>query len=186
MWTERAFYLRKITVRSVKREVEVPQPLAELAKEPLEWKCVGITDASWDLYAGASLIGALRLGAMRMSGTAEIAPGRWKIFRMGLFGSVHVSAEGARTEAAKFSKKWYRGRVKLETGQELEWGPTNFWATRWAWTGENGQPAVEFRRKGWLGRANMALVAPEARAMGELPVLLILGQFLMIRRAQAH
>lgn len=164
----------------------MPQPLAELAKEPLEWKCVGITDGSWDLYGGGAPIGTLRLGALRMSGAAEIQPAKWKIFRMGLFGSVHVAAEGAKTEAAKFSKKWYRGRVKLDTGREFEWGPTNFWATRWAWTGENGQPAIEFSRKGWMGRANLAVVSPEARAMPELGVMLVLGQFLMIRRAQAH
>ena len=169
-----------------KREADVLQPLAELVKQPLEWKCKGLTDAAWDLYSGSDLIGALRLGALRMSGTAEIQPTKWKIFRMGLFGSVHVSAEGAKSEVAKFSKKWYRGRVKLDTGRELEWGPTNFWATRWAWTGEGGQPMVEFRRKGWMGRANLAHVAPEARGMHELGVLLILGQFLMIRRAQAH
>ena len=52
------------------------------------YKGIGFTDAAWDLYSGSALIGALRLGAMRMSGTAEIQPTKWKIFRMGLFGSV--------------------------------------------------------------------------------------------------
>ena len=162
------------------------QPLAELAKEPLEWKCIGITDSSWDLRGAGGVAGTLRLGALGTSGEAEIAPTKWKIFRMGLFGGVRVVAAGAHREAASYSQKWYRGRVKLETGRELEWGPTNFWATRWAFTADNRQPVVEFRRKGWLGRANEVVVAPEARGASDLGVLLVLGQFLMIKRARAH
>lgn len=164
------------------------QPLADLALQPLEWKCVGVfTDSSWDLWATTTRLGGLRLGAMRMSGTAEVGSAHWKLYQVGILGGqIRMRADGAKVDAAVFSKKWYRGRVKLETGRELEWGPTNFWATRWAFTSENRQVVLEFRRKGWLGRAMTVTVAPESRGAGDLGVLLVLGQFLMIRRAQAH
>lgn len=163
------------------------QPLAEVALQPLEWKCLGVfTDSSWALWAPGVRLGELRLGAMRMSGTAELGTNHWKLYQVGILGGqIRMRADGAKTDAAVFTRKWYRGRVKLETGRELEWGPTNFWATRWAFTSENRQPLVTFRRH-WLGRAVSATVAPEARGAGDLGVLLVLGQFLMIRRAQAH
>ena len=161
-------------------------PIAELARDPLEWKAVGLTDRAWDLYAGGQRSGEMRVGALRSSAAAEIGKAKWKVMTVGLFGKTVVLAEGAHRETAAFTRKWYRGRVKFDTGRELEWGPTNFWTTRWAFTAENRQPLVLFRRKGFFRRTTVIELAPEARGMGELAVLLIIGQFLMIRRQGAH
>ncbi|HEY2824082.1 MAG TPA: hypothetical protein VGI83_00910 [Gemmatimonadales bacterium] len=174
-----------------KREVDLLQPLAGLVVEPLEWRRTGWSDRSWELHAASAVVGELKLeGTFRVRAVGQTSAGRWQIERLGFFGRQIEVRTATGGVAATVQRGWLgKGRVRLQTGRELNWLPTNFWMNRWAFVGEQGQSFVEFAPGGGVFRRNyLVRVAPEARGMHELPVMIMLGHFLDVlrRRSQRH
>jgi hypothetical protein len=166
------------------------QSLAELAMEPLEWRCAGWGDRSWELHAASALLGTLRLeGVFRITARAETDTGQWHLTRTGFFGRrIEVHEAGAMREVASVNRGWLgRATVRFATGREIAWEPINFWTTQWAFLAEHRQPLVEFGRgPGFLKRIYTVKVVRDARGLKELPILVTLGLFLLVLRARSQ
>jgi len=160
----------------------------------------GADRGAWDALRGkgeryelrsADVVEA-RLWYQRRSGAQGCAgEGRWRFSRAGFWHPrVIIEAAGSRREIARFTTRWLgTGSLEMPDGARFHWGPSNFWQSQWAWQDGAGAPLLRFGRGGghtWgPGKAAGSVTVDEAsRTLPELPLLLLLGWYLELLRAQ--
>lgn len=152
---------------------------------------------TWEyaLRSGQAVIGTISLkDDVRMQAVAESAKGRW-LFEKKWFPTEKVMLRQADShtdaDVAVFRNTWTRKKAALEFryGQTFYWVPANVWRTNCVFTNAYGEPLVHFNRRSNLfacflipkgqskGRVE---IEHSARLMNELPLLTLLGCYLMI------
>ena len=77
--------------------------------------------------------------------------------------------------------------VRFASGLEYRWEREGFWRPRYFWAAEDRKPLLTFRTVLGFGRCSEMIVDPAARALAELPVLVLLGGYVMaMMSAQTH
>lgn len=88
-----------------------------------------------------------------------------------------------------YQRKWTgtSGQLVFPDGREFKWGKANFWGTQKAWTDLPGNTVFVQCSTGGFSRKVNVVITPEAAAIPELSLLLVLGLYniLVERRAAA-
>lgn len=112
------------------------------------------------------------------------APGnRWSFSRKGFFNRrIEIKSIGTGDEPATYS---YSGsRLEFKDGRVYFWRRSNFWATKWAWVDEDGQPLVGFETGGMMRLRGDLSIPPEATELPSLALLVFLGWYLTVLNRQ--
>ncbi len=160
------------------------RPLRDSLYGDLFWSRPAFFRRELQLEAGSELLARLRWEKMlSFEAVGESADGRW-IFgrhRLGsLRGQVLVRDAATRTLVATFIRSWRgTGTLRFVSGAEYRWEREGFWRTRLFWSSAQQERLVTYAsRFGWHSRYLME-VDPGAHRAEELPVLVLLGAYLM-------
>ena len=145
----------------------------------LQWVRPSLWRREWELRAGGELVATMRCrGAFRQVGIVESADRAWTFERVGWFRNDVVVRAGEREIATFRSRAFgHAGELIFASGQRFEMG-INFWMSRLEVRAGGGEPIVVHRRHGFTGRTVDVEVAPSARTLPELIVLVTFGWFL--------
>ena len=136
------------------------------------------------LEAGSERLATLRWEKwFSFEAVAESADGRWIIGRQrstSLFGDHVVRDTTSGDEVAAFKRSWRgTGVARFASGAEYGWRREGFWRPRYFWAAKDGRPLLSFRTVLGFGRSYTMDVDPPARSLVELPVLVLLGGYVM-------
>jgi len=157
--------------------------ISDVADRELTWTQPSFARQAFELTEHGAPVG--RLVFPRMLGTlaeAESGEGTWTFKRVGFFHQrATVRAPGAEVDLATFQNNtWHSGGtlVFLEGGRFR--ATTNFWNTRFAWETEDERSLVRFHYGGAFKLSATVEIQDSARALPELPVLVLFGWYLCV------
>ncbi|HET9211305.1 MAG TPA: hypothetical protein VFR03_12940 [Thermoanaerobaculia bacterium] len=164
------------------RTIQEAAPSTFCWQQPQAFKC------EYELRAGDELLGAIRK-TRRFSAAmeAEIGDTRFTFEPAGFFRSrVAVREADAAGEPAVFQAGFCGGgQLLLPDGRSYRWKMTSFWGSRWAFLDDSDRPLVSFRPRNRVFRTGAGVeIGPGALRMPELPVLVLLGWYLLLRIRQ--
>jgi hypothetical protein len=162
------------------RTIRAAAPSTLSWQQPQAFKC------EYELRAGDELLGTLRrTGAFGMPMEAEIGASRFTLKPGGFFRSrITVREAGATGEPAVFGRNGFleRGELALPDGRGYRWKMMSFWSSRWAFLDDSDRPLVSFTSRNRFLRTGCEVeIGPGALARPELPVLVLLGWYLLLR-----
>lgn len=168
------------------------ESLSKLTSTRLEWIQPRRSERAFELKAGGEVVATLAFkSAFGTMAAAEAAGGRWTFKRVGFLNPrVTVREAGSEADRAVFHARWLGdGRLEFDYGAAFRWESTNFWATEWRFAAADGTPLVTLHpgleKEGlsdlFKTQAHVEITAGGAKAP-ELPVLVLLGWYLMILR----
>ena len=167
------------------------RPLRDSLYGDLLWSRPGFFRRELQLEAGSEILATLRWERMlSFDAVGESADGRWAFVRAGsLRGNVLVRDPVTRSVVATFTSTWRgTGTLRFETGAEYAWKREGFWRTRHFWSSSQNECVIAYAsRLGWHRRYEME-VDPAAHRLAQLPVLALLGAYLvtMSSRKSSH
>lgn len=163
--------------------------LAEARGLRLAWVKPSFRRADYVLRAGDHDIATLRVtGARGTRAQGEFADQAWTIESGGPWMSkVIVREPGHDADVAVLAMSmWGGGLVDFARGGQFRWRRRGFGGRRWLFATYGHEPLLTFsHRISWRRRAVEVEVDPAAWALRELPVLLLLGAYLMRRGSRA-
>ena len=175
-------------------ELTGARPLGERLYGDLVWSRPGIFSREWRLEAGSELLAVLRWErVLSFEAVAETGDGRWTIGRHrrgSLLGQVVV--RDARTQAvvATHTSSWREtGAARFASGAEFKWVREGFWRPTHFWSTPDRPQLIGFKTLMSWKRSVEMHVDPAAHGLAELPVLVLLGAYLMAMaaaRSHAH
>lgn len=166
------------------------QPIPETGQQELVWVQPRARTLAYELYAGETLVATL---SWQKGSQAEAnAAGCQWIFERGGFWHSRITARAADSDAevAALTSRWDgTGTLECAGGRRFRWSAENLWHTQWAWQDADGIPLMHFGGKPGAekgGRASKGVVelTPAAVALTELPLLVLLGWYLVVLHAQ--
>lgn len=155
------------------------------------WVQPKLSHRNFELRAGDLLFATLEFqSAWGSLATAICSDGNWSFKRVGFFNPrVTVRSAGQETDLAVYRPKWTgtEGELAFLSGQHFHWKAANFWATQYAFVMPDGSPILTFKpgvEEGHLSdffkyQARVE-IEPGVIRIPELPVLALLGWYLMI------
>jgi hypothetical protein len=163
------------------------KPIKEYTGKGLKWVQPSAMKMEYELQAGQELTARLRFRSSFGSfATAESADGCWTFKRVGFF-QTHVSIRrcGDETDLAVFRNNTWKGGGTLEFPSGFRYlATTNFWQTHLDFQTENGGSLVSFHSGGFIHLSADVEIAPVGALLGELPLLVLLGWYLVIMMHQ--
>ncbi len=159
--------------------------IQDAAPSTLSWQQPQALRCEYELRAGDELLATLRK-PRKLGRTMEAETGgaRFTLEPSGFFRRRVILREaGAAGEPAVFQSGFCGGgRLALPDGRSYRFKMMSFWGGRWAFVDASDRPLVRFRSRNRLFRAGCDVeIDPGARALPELPVLLLLGWYLCLR-----
>jgi len=175
-------------------ELASARPLADGLYGDLVWSRPGLFTRELRLESGSELLALLRWEKLfSFEAVGESADGRWIFGRRhaaSLLGTVVVREADSQAEVATFPRQWRgTGTLRFASGTESTWGRSGFWRPTHVWSTPMQPRLVAFQRSYGLRRHYLMEVDSVARGVAELPVLVLLGGYLMVllaRRGHAH
>lgn len=164
-----------------------PQPtnalkrLDEAAGRSLAWVETQKFPRSYQLLADGDLFATMHWESIWKSrALAQAADARWALEHQGFFHNrVEISEAGSGAVLATFKSGWAgKGQLLLPDGRQFRWGRPSFWATDMAFRDERGSILLRYKTR-LLSTGSQVLIEPIAFGMRELPLLVLLGWYLM-------
>lgn len=155
----------------------------DVAGRELTWAQPSFARQAFELTEHGAPVG--RLVFPRMLGTlAEglTGDGSWTFKRVGFWQQrATVRTPGAEGDLAVFQNNTWHGGGTLEFAQGARFrATTNFWSTRFAWETEGEEALVRFHYGGAFKLSASVEIQESARALPELPVLVLFGWYLCV------
>ncbi len=139
------------------------------------------------LESGSERLALLRREKLfRLEVIAVCADGRWRISRQGIGRRANVVVRDAATDApvATFTRHWRGpGEVQFESGARYAWGRSGFLRAVWFWSQDSDTKLIAYSWVVSFKRLFTMEVDPGAHRRAELPVLVLLGAYLMMAAA---
>lgn len=158
--------------------------LAELVGQELKWVQPHAMKREYELRAGDEIAATLRFrNAFGSFAAAAGADGEWTFKRVGFLQTrVTIRAAGSENDLAVFKNNTWKGGGTLELPDGRSYpADTNFWATRYAFKTETGEPLIRYRKiGGFLHMSSAVEIDPLARHMPEMPWMVMLGWYLTL------
>ncbi len=181
-----------MTAATDRGELFGARPLRERLYGDLVWSRPGVFSRQMRLEAGSELLAVLRWERLlSFEAVAETGDGRWIIGRHAT-GTPRwqVVARDARSlaEVATYTHSWRGPRAAhFASGAQFTWEREGFWRPTYFWSSAQQPRMIGFKRTmGWKHSVEMS-VDPSAHGIAELPVLVLLGAYLMAMIAtQSH
>jgi hypothetical protein len=157
--------------------------IAESSQQPLKWVQPKMLTESYELRSIDELIATLTFRGI--SGTfakAESGDGSWTFKRVGFWqNKATIRTLGSDSDLAVFKNNTWTGGGTLEfTNGNKYKATTNFWMTNYEFQKDSGEPLIRFKYGGIFHLSSEVEILPEARALPELPVLVIFGWYLAV------
>jgi hypothetical protein len=156
----------------------------------LYWVQPKTFERQFELRTEDGLFGGLRFEtALGTLATASSATGRWTFKRVGFLNPrVTIREAGANDDLAVYwPKLWGDGWLEFVKGSKFLWKATNFWGTEWGFSNVQEEllfvlkPGVEKPKLSDLLKTQAVVeIGPQGHGQAELPLLLMLGWYLMI------
>jgi hypothetical protein len=156
--------------------------MAEVADRGLVWVQPSVMKDAYELRAGDEVVATLVFRRSTLA-TAETGDRSWTFKREGFWRpQVTVRAADSEQNEAIFRPGWAGGgTLELGGGRTLRLGAANFWHTQWDWQLPDGSTAVHFKsRSGFLKSGAEVQIEDGARHLPELPLLVVLGWYLLV------
>jgi hypothetical protein len=162
--------------------------IAEVAGQELEWSQPAAMSRDSELRAGGELVATLRFRSMFGTfATAESRDGCWTFKRVGFWQQrVSIRVCGSEEDVAMFRNNTWSGGGRLEfpDGREIR-ATTNLWRSKLDFvTGAGDEPLVQLRMRGLIHRAGRVTLSPDAAALPELPLLVLVNWYLALMLSQ--
>lgn len=171
------------------------EPVSTAVMTQAQWVQPKTFENRYELRSGEHHFATLEFPKMFGSlAVAESSEGRWTFKRVGFFNvRITVRKEGEEADTAVFQPKWTgtQGTLAFTNGLTYLWKSANFWATQYAWMGEDDEPLILYKP----GVEDSALadffkvqsrveIHPQAAQIPYLSLLVMLGWYLMILKQQ--
>lgn len=167
--------------------------LRDANAQDLVWVHPNPVTLAFELRSGSDVVATLRYsGAFRSTATGEADGNRWTFTWEGIVcPRIRVRAAGAQSDVVIVKLPWlgWQGRpwlVRFADGRTFRWAPSGWTELEYVLTGADGAVFIRFKRPffkpGWSrkGKEERHLeIAPIARSMPELPLLAVLGRYLI-------
>ena len=155
----------------------------------------GLDNRWFELRAGGSLVATLGFESLCDSlARAESADGSWTFRRVGILNPrVTVRKAGEEASLAIYTPRWTgrEGTLEFPDGRVFGWVQANFWATKFQITDAAGYSWVSFESGAEKSRLSDIFktqarveIDLRGRALSELPLLVLLGWYLVILQKQ--
>lgn len=158
------------------------RPLKDSLYGDLVWSRPRLFRRELLLEAGSEVLATIRWEkVLSFEAVGESADGRWIFARKGgLRERVEVRDPVTREVGATFAGTWRgTGTLRFTSGAEFKWNREGFWRTRRFWSSSQQERLIVYAsRVGWHSRYELE-VGPGALRVAELPVLVLLGAYLM-------
>ena len=166
------------------------RPLRE-AYGDLLWRRPSMLGRDLVLEAGSETLASLHWEKWyRFEALGQSADGRWLLARHrtgSLMGGCVVRDATTGNEVATFKRSWRgTGAVSFASGVEYAWQREGFWRPHYFWMSQDGRPLVTFKSLLSFGKSYEMTVDQAARERAELPVLVLLGSYIMAMVSRQH
>lgn len=162
----------------------IPPALAEVVGQELIWVQPKISKPDYELRAAGTVVASLH------GQCGESQHHSWTFKLEGWFRRrVIVHAPDSVVDAAVFRWRWAEGgTLELPEGRILHFGVAkNSSPPRFDWLAPDGTPLVHFQtRAGFDVSEALVEIEQEAARLSELPLLVVLGQYLAVLFAMRH
>jgi hypothetical protein len=168
------------------------RPLRDSLYGELIWRRRGVFRRELQLESGSELVARLRWTKWHgFEAVAEAPDGSWLIDqprRFSLLGDYRVRDATSGAPVAALRRSWRgTGVARFESGAEYRWQREGFWRPRYHWSASRDRPLITFRSLLGFGGSYEMTVDPAARGLAELPVLVVLGTYVMaLISARSH
>lgn len=160
------------------------RPLRE-AYGDLLWRRPSVFSRELVLEAGSEALASLHWEKWyNFDAVGESADGRWVLHRrrsIAVLGGCVVTEAATGVEVATYQRNWRStGEARFASGSQFPWRFEGFWRRTYFWADASGAPLVTMRSLlGFGGHSYEMSVEPAARSLAELPVLVLLGGYIM-------
>lgn len=159
-----------------------------------EWVQPKALDPRYELHAAGAVVGTLSFrSSLGTLAEAAVGESRWTFKRVGFLNPrITLRVLGQHDDIAVYQPKfWGDGLLRFADGRTLRWSPTNFWATEWMFSAQDGlwlarfHSGVEESRISDVLKTQLTVEWRKEEAWDEmLPVLLPLGLYLIVLHRQ--
>jgi hypothetical protein len=148
----------------------------------LRWSQTSVVRWEYELRSGEELVATLRVRGFGTLATAESGDGSWTFKRVGFFQNrATIRAAGEEVDLAVFQNNTWKGGGDLRfAGGRTFKATTSFWTRDLEFSTESEEPLVRFDYGGVFRRSADVEVAPDARHLPELPLLVLFGWYLLV------
>ena len=157
--------------------------LMEWVDQELKWVQPSVLQMNYELRAGEEVVATLRFrSSLGSLATGESGDGCWSFKRVGFFQTrVTIRRCGEESDIAVFRNDTWRGGGTLELSNGKTYpATTNFWQTKLEFQNGAGDPFLRFHQGGLLHLSAAIEILPVASGLPELPLLAILGWYLIV------
>jgi hypothetical protein len=156
--------------------------ISELAGQELAWAQPSAMKQTFELRSGEEVVARLEFQRSSLA-TAQTAGKIWTFKREGFWHpQVTVRPADSDQNEAIFRPSWAGGgSLELGNGRQLRFGAANFWHSQWDWQLPDGRSAVHYRSRSRILKSGAEVkVADDAGDLPELPLLVVLGWYLLV------
>lgn len=146
------------------------------------WVQPARSQRAFELHASDDVVAALRFERASLA-NGVTAWQKWTFKREGFWHRQVTIQMRDSGDAAVFTPAWMGGgALELSQGRTLRFGATNFWRSHWDWSDTATQASLVHlkRHARMLKMQGQVEIETEAVTYPELPLLVVLGWYLMI------
>ena len=161
------------------------RPISEISGQELLWIQPAALKRQHELRAGDDVVATLTFQRGSLA-DGEAAGGHWTFKRQGFWQPrVTVRTAGSDVDLAVFHPRWVGGgTLEFPDGRAARLSSANFWQSEWVWQ-ENEKPLIRFTGRHGFIKANGAVeIQPDAAALADLAMLVLLGWYLILLHAE--
>ena len=161
------------------------RPISEVATQQLLWVQPAARKKAHELRAGDEVVATLVFQGASLA-DAVAADQHWTFKRQG-FWNPRVTARVAGTDAevAVFRPRWMGGgSLDSPKGKTIDLSAANLWHTRWVWKEGDSTPVLFKAHQGFIKSGAEVEITPDAVKRSDLPLLVLLGYYLILLYAQ--
>jgi hypothetical protein len=154
----------------------------------LEWRQPGAFSRTYELKSGDSVLAELAFqkvfGTLARAWTADAA---WTFKRAGfLTPVVTVRVEASEADIATYQPNWTgnKGLLNLPGGEQLEFRTTNFWASEWVLSNQQGGELIRFHNKGLVHHGASVEVSEAGKARADIALLMAVCWYVLVLHMQ--
>jgi hypothetical protein len=163
--------------------------ISEVVRQELVWVQPTSVRQTYELRAADDdVVGRLQFDSRSLA-NGETAWQKWTFRRDGFWTQRVTIRARDSSDAVVVKVAWTGGcTLELSQGRQVRFGAANFWRTRWQWSDVATEaPLVQFKSHpgGLMKFGGQVAIDMPAIAYPELPLLIVLGWFLLVLYARS-
>lgn len=149
----------------------------------MRWVKPRWTKRQFELVANGGAVATLAF-TRGSQAVGQMAGEQYRFSRKGFIRQrIVVRSEDGAGLLGLLTQRGTSGTLSVLDGLTFTWKKPTFWTTEHVWQDAMGTELIRFRPSSWHPEVNVT-VAPEAAQLRELPLLLLLGEYLAVLAAE--